>query len=81
MYKYALILVFLFTLVSCATVQPFPSENIVISAPTAFGRIYVRILKGRLNKEHRGEWWVTEERFIELRLKGELGEELLPEEI
>lgn len=64
----------------CATAKPFPSENIVISAPTAFGRIYVRILKGRLDEEHKGEWWVTEERFIELKLEGKLSEPL-PEDI
>ena len=76
-----IVFVFLFTLASCATVKPFPPENIVISAPTPFGRVYVRILKGRLDKEHRGEWWMTEEDFIELQLRGKIPEEFLEEEI
>ena len=60
--------------VSCATVKPFPPQNIVISAPTAFGKVYVRILKGNLDEKHHGEWWITEEEFVELKLKGKIPE-------
>ena len=77
MYKYTvnyviitLFLVFLCTLLSCATVKPFPSQDIVISATGEYGRMFVVIKKGNLDKEHKGEWWVTREEFI--KLKGQI---------
>lgn len=60
-----LVCVVIFT--SCATAPPLPPENIVISAPTPCGRIYVRIIKGILNEEYRGKFWIREEDFMKLK--------------
>lgn len=73
--------VFLFTLTSCATTKPFPPQNIVIGAPIPSGTIYIRILKGQLDEEHKGKVWMTEKDFIHLRFKGKIPAKLLGEEM
>lgn len=70
MNKYTLAIVFLCTLMltSCATTpKHFPAEDIVIAAPTAFGKVYALIKKGNLDKEHEGEWWLTFKDFIKYK--------------
>jgi hypothetical protein len=67
--------------VSCATAKPFPPQNIVIYAPIPSGTVYIRILKGQLDEEHRGKSWMTEKDFIDLRFKGKISEEFLEEDL
>ena len=73
MKKYPLIIctlvVFLCSLVGCATVKPFPPQDIVVSATGECGRMFIVIKKGNLDKEYEGGWWVTREEFIKLKGK------------
>jgi hypothetical protein len=42
----------------------------VILVSTPYGKAFVHIIKGGLDKEHHGKWWWTEKEWKELMGEG-----------